>query len=301
LLRANSSSLKFPGFITLYTEGKDEEEDEAATLLPELENGDKLKLVDVISEKHFTKPPSRYTEATLIKTLEQKGIGRPSTYAPILGTIQEREYVRRDKGRIVPEELGFIVNDLLADNFPNIVDLGFTAKMEKELDDVAQGKEDWVKVLRQFYTPFEKNVEAAFKNVQRVDVTEKTDEICPECGKAMVIKRGRFGKFIACTGYPECKKTLPILNKVGVACPECGRDLIQLRSKKKRIFYGCSGYPNCKFAVGGKPINTPCPQCGKLMAVFGKNLVRCTACTYRTRLAQVEKPEANEQTTEAKV
>jgi DNA topoisomerase-1 len=301
LLRANSSSLKFPGFITLYTEGKDEEEVEAATTLPELENGDKLKLLEVIPEKHFTKPPPRYTEATLIKTLEQKGIGRPSTYAPILGTIQEREYVRKDKLRIVPEELGFIVNDLLAENFPNIVDLGFTAKMEKELDNVAQGKEDWVKVLRQFYTPFEKNVEDAFKNVQRVDVTETTDEICPECGKPMVIKRGRFGKFIACTGYPECKKTLPILNKVGVACPECGKDLIQLRSKKKRIFYGCSGYPNCKFAVGGKPVNTPCPQCGKLMAVFGKNLVRCTACTYRTRLSQVEKPEADEQAAEAKV
>lgn len=301
LLRANSSSLKFPGFITLYTEGKDEEEDEATTSLPEMVNGDRLKLEDVISERHFTKPPPRYTEATLIKTLEQKGIGRPSTYAPILGTIQDREYVRKDKGRIVPEELGFIVNDLLADNFPNIVDLGFTAKMEKELDEVAQGKQDWVKVLREFYTPFEKNVEAAFKNVQRVDVTETTDEICPVCGKPMVIKRGRFGKFIACTGYPECKKTLPILNKVGVACPECGKDLIQLRSKKKRIFYGCSGYPNCKFAVGGKPVSTPCPQCGKLMAVFGKNLVRCTACTYRTRLSQVEKPEANEQAEEAKV
>jgi DNA topoisomerase-1 len=285
LLRATSSVSVFPGFITLYSESKDEaEEDKKAPTLPPLEKGDKLKLVDLFPEQHFTQPPPRFTEATLIKMLEQWGIGRPSTYAPIISTIKERGYVTRDGGRFQPTELGMVVNDLLNQYFAEIVDIEFTAQMEDELDKIANENKDWVTVVQEFYLPFEKDLNSASELMEKVNLDEETDEICPQCGKPMVIKYGRYGKFIACSGYPDCKYTKPFLVKIGVKCPQCGGDIVQKVSKKKRTFYGCSNYPNCTFAVNLKPLPKPCPRCGGLLTVYRRNWEKCTKCDYKGRL-----------------
>jgi len=295
LLRATSSRVKFPGFIALYSEGKDEDEDEddKAVHLPQLEAGDGLVLLGLLSEQHFTQPPSRYTEATLIKALEQKGIGRPSTYAPILSTIQERGYVLKDGAKLYPDTVGIVVNDLLTQHFPKIVDLGFTARLEKELDEIAQGKKEWVSVLRHFYTPFDELLRIGSEAIEKVRIVRMTEETCPDCGRPMVIKMGRYGKFLACSGYPECKRTMPFLVKTGVACPDCGEgELVERISKKKRRFYGCNRYPACKFATNRKPIRQPCPQCGKLLITYRDGWVRCTACDYKGNLAELEKAEA---------
>jgi DNA topoisomerase-1 len=296
LLRTTSSVNKFPGFMVLYTEGKDEGEGENGKVvtLPELKANDKLTLLDLFPEQYFTQPPLRYTEATLIKTLEQKGIGRPSTYAPILSTIQEkRGYVLKDKGKIYPDEIGFIVSDLLTQHFPKIVDLSFTARMEKDLDEIAQGNRNWVSVLHTFYDHFEKTLLRAADTIERIDMTKATDEVCPECGKPMVIKIGRFGKFIACSGYPECKKTMPFKVTTGVTCPECKEgELLERMSKKKRRFYSCSRYPKCKFAISSKPIKQPCPQCGKLLVQYRGDWAKCTSCTFKDKPGELEKVEA---------
>ncbi len=294
LLRASSSVNTFPGFITLYTEGKDEAEEKPSATLPPLEKGDKLKLIDIFSEQHFTQPPPRFTEATLIKMLEQWGIGRPSTYAPILSTIQEREYVEKTEGKFQPTELGFIVNDLLAKHFPDIVDIEFTAHMEEELDKVANENKDWVMVVQGFYIPFEQSLQSATELMEKVKLEEITDEICPQCGKPMVIKFGRYGKFLACSGYPECKYTKPFLVKVGVKCPQCGGELVQRKSKKKRIFYGCSNYPDCNFILNARPIAKPCPQCGGLLTVYRRNLTKCTKCEYRGKIKESNKEGGKE-------
>ncbi len=284
LFRATSSVNVFPGFITLYTESKDEaEEEKQAPTLPPLEKGDKLKLVKLFPEQHFTQPPPRFTEATLVKMLEQWGIGRPSTYAPIISTIQDRGYVTRNEGRFQPTELGIVVNDLLNKYFADIVDIEFTAQMEDELDKIANEKKDWVMVVQEFYLPFEKDLNNASELMEKVKLEEATDEICPQCGKPMVIKYGRYGKFIACSGYPECKFTKPFLVKIGVKCPQCGGDIIQKLSKKKRIFYGCSNYPNCTFAINLKPISKPCPKCGGLLTIYRRNWTKCTKCEYKGR------------------
>ena len=295
LLRATSSSVKFPGFMSLYSEGKDENEDEddKAAHLPQLETGDGLVLLELLSEQHFTQPPSRYTEATLIKALEQKGIGRPSTYAPILSTIQERGYVLKEGAKLYPDTVGIVVNDLLTQHFPRIVDLGFTARLEKELDEIAQGKKEWVSVLRRFYTPFDELLRVASETIEKVRIVRMTEETCPDCGRPVVIKTGRYGKFLACSGYSECKRTMPFLVKIGVACPDCGEgELVERISKKKRRFYGCNRYPACKFATNRKPIGQPCPQCGKLLIMYRDGWVRCTACEYKGNLAELEKAEA---------
>jgi DNA topoisomerase-1 len=292
LFRASSSVNTFGGFMILYIESKDEAEEKAGTSLPPLEKGDELKLIELFPEQHFTKPPPRFTEATLIKMLEQWGIGRPSTYAPILSTIQEREYVTKTEGRFQPTELGFIVNDLLAKHFPGIVDIKFTAQMEDELDQVANENKDWVTVVQDFYTPFAQSLESAAELMEKVKLEEVTDEICPRCGKPMVIKYGRYGKFIACSGYPDCKYTKSFQVKVGVKCPQCGGDIVEKKSKKKRIFYGCSNYPDCTFATNLKPIPQPCPHCGGLLTIYRRNLVKCTKCEYKGRLAEVSKGEA---------
>ncbi len=331
LLKATSSVLKFPGFISLYSEGKDEDgdEDKRATLLPKLKAGDRLVLLGLFPEQHFTQPPPRYTEATLIKALEQKGIGRPSTYAPILSTIQDRGYVYKENGKLCPDDIGIIVNDLLAQHFSKIVDLGFTARLERDLDEIAQGKKEWVSVLKRFYTSFDKTLHKASETIEKVNldeptdkicpacgqpmvikrgrygkflacsgypeckektnIDEQTDETCPECGRPMVIKMGRYGKFLACSGYPECKRTMPFLVKTGVPCPQCGKELVERINKKKRIFYGCSGFPQCKFAINLKPVPQPCPRCGKLLIIYQNDWVKCTTCDYKGKLAESEK------------
>ena len=289
LLRASSLVNRFPGFITLYTEGKDEaEKDEPKTsLLPQLEKGDTLELLGLFPEQHFTQPPPRFTEATLIKMLEQQGIGRPSTYAPTLSTVQEREYVTKTKGTFQPTELGFVVNDLMCKHFANIVDIEFTARMEDELDEIAAKNREWTQVVKDFYTPFEKNLENASQSMDKVKLSDEvTDEVCPKCGKPMIVKHGRFGKFIACSGYPECKHTASFQVKLGVKCPECGSELVQKVSKKKRIFYGCSNYPDCRFAINTKPLPQPCPKCGGLLTVYRGKQTKCTKCEYMGKIEE---------------
>jgi DNA topoisomerase-1 len=286
LFRATSSSLAFPGFLTLYSEGRDDEENgNEKAPLPELASGDALDLLGLFPEQHFTKPPPRYTEATLVKALEENGIGRPSTYAPILSTIQEREYVEKEKGCFSPMELGIIVTDLLEDFFPEIVNIGFTAQIEEKLDDIARGNLEWIPTLQEFYDPFALQVEKAASEMPRVKPADQpTDEVCDKCGSPMVIKQGRFGKFLSCSDYPKCKNARPL--QLGISCPRCGAGLVERRTKKKRIFYGCSSYPKCDFAVWEKPLPDPCPECKGLLVSKGKNVARCTACGYELSLKE---------------
>jgi DNA topoisomerase-1 len=289
LLRASSSIITFPGFITLYTEGKDEaeKEEEKFTLLPRLEKGDPLELLGLFLEQHFTQPPPRFTEATLIKMLEQRGIGRPSTYVPTLSTIQERDYVNKVRGGFKPTDLGFVVNDLLCQYFPKIVDIEFTARMEGELDEIANESRNWLNVVQDFYTPFETSLESASRLIEKVKLTdESTEEVCPKCDKPIIVKHGRYGKFLACSGYPECKYTKSLQVKIGVNCPECSSELIQRLNKKKRTFYGCSNYPNCQFATNFRPLPQPCPNCGSLLTVYRGKWEKCTKCKYRGKLNQ---------------
>ncbi|MBI4330666.1 MAG: type I DNA topoisomerase [Chloroflexi bacterium] len=292
LFRAVSTVSRFPGFMTLYIESRDESSDENGKgSLPPLVKGEPLNLLGLFPEQHFTQPPPRYTEATLIKAMEEAGIGRPSTYAPTLSTIQDRGYVKKEQGKLMPEELGLVVNDLLAEHFHNIIDLGFTAKMEEELDEIASGKREWVPVISEFYGPFEETLEKAHQNAPRVEMKpETTGEACPQCGKPLVVKTGRFGKFVACSGYPECKYTKKHVKTTGVKCPECGKDILERMSKKKKVFYGCSGYPECKFVSNRRPVPTPCPSCGGLITLQGKNRVKCMKCGY-TGPYQVESEE----------
>jgi len=289
LLKTSCSMTRFPGFMILYIEGKDEDEKEGRKIspLPLLEKGDELELLGLFPEQHFTQPPSRFTEATLVKTLEQWGIGRPSTYAPILSTIQERGYVIKAKGSFQPTELGFVVNDLLVKHFSNIVDIKFTAHMEEGLDEVANQNRDWVGVVQDFYIPFEKSLQNASLLMAKVKLAEElTEEICPECGKPLVIKIGRYGKFLACSGYPECKYTKAFQVKIGVRCPQCGGELVERMSKKKRVFYGCSNYPDCQFATNFKPLPQPCPTCGGLLTLYREKWAKCIKCDYRGKLQQ---------------
>ncbi|MBA7667342.1 DNA topoisomerase 1 [subsurface metagenome] len=219
--------------------------------------------------------------------LEQNGIGRPSTYAPILSTIQEREYVAKTGGSFQPTELGFVVNDLLCQHFPGIVDIKFTARMEDELDEIANEKRDWVGVVQDFYTPFEKSLHIASERIEKVKLADElTEEICPKCAKPLVIKFGRYGKFLACSGYPECKYTKSFQIKIGVKCPECGSELIERLSKKKRTFYGCSNYPECQFAINFKPLPYPCPNCGGLLTLYREKWAKCTKCRYKGKVAE---------------
>jgi len=290
LLRASSSALRFPGFTILYTEGKDEAEPEEkkGSLLPPLEKSDELELLGLFPEQHFTQPPPRFTEATLVKMLEQQGIGRPSTYAPILSTIQERGYVTKAKGSFRPTELGDVVSDLLSQYFPDIVNVEFTARMEEELDKVAHENRDWVSVVQNFYIPFEKSLQNASLLMDKVKLADElTEESCPQCGKPMVIRTGRYGKFLACSGYPECKYTKSFQIKIGVSCPQCGSELIE-RLSKKRIFYGCSNYPNCQFATNFRPLPEPCPKCGGLLTLYRTKWAKCTKCNYKAKLDESE-------------
>jgi DNA topoisomerase-1 len=276
----------------LYSEGKDEDENEGNGFLPELSKGENLELVKLVPLQNFTQPPARYNEATIIKALEQKGIGRPSTYAPIISTIQGRDYVHKEKGRFKPLEIGLIVNDLLVDNFPAIVDLNFTAQVESDLDRIAAGQKNWVEVLQEFYSPFSNSLVQAADNIKKVKIEKATDIICPDCGRPMVIKLSRFGEFLGCSGYPECKKTMKIQVKTGIACPKCGieagGELIERKNRQKRKFYGCSNYPHCDFVTNFKPLPQPCPNCGKLLVQASKNTVKCTSCKYSSNSSSAE-------------
>jgi len=289
LLKASSSVVKFPGFMGVYSEGKDEDErGESLVSLPKLKIGDKLIYLGIFPEQCFTQPPPRYTEATLIKVLEQKGIGRPSTYVPILSTIQERDYVNKDDGKFRPTELGITVNKILAEHFPKIVDPGFTAQMEEQLDEIAQGKYEWIAALQEFYPPFQDMLDKAWINLEKVSLTQTSEETCPNCGRPMVIKVGRFGKFLACSGYPDCKTTMPYAVKTGVSCPQCGGELVKRVSKKKKIFYGCSNFPKCKFAVNRRPNAQPCPDCGNLLVQYREDWAKCVACHRKVKLSGLE-------------
>lgn len=265
--RATGSVVKFPGFMKVYTEATDKPKDnDDNKLLPELTEKDKLKLISLVPEQHFTQPPPRYTDATLVKILEEKGIGRPSTYAPIVDTILKRGYVVREEKKFFPTELGTLVVELLQEYFPNVLDVEFTAAMEDNLDNVEEGELDWVKILETFYRPFQKDLEKADEEIGKVEIADEvTDEICEECGKNLVIKMGRYGKFLACPGFPECRYTKPLLEPTGVECPECSGEMVIRRSKKGRKFYGCNNYPNCEFVTWDEPTARKCPDCGSMM------------------------------------
>ena len=299
MFRVSASKLEFPGFLAVYGEGNDgdsEDEGEVAVLdqLPELEQGDKVDLLQVYPEQHFTQPPPRYSEATLVRTLEENGIGRPSTYAPILTTLQQRGYVDREGRRLFPTEIGETVNSLLVDHFPDIVDLGFTARMEEELDEIAEGDRGWVEVVREFYVPFSKRLEAAAENMPELKPEpEYLDRTCPECGGQLLIRHGRFGKFIGCSNFPECRHTEPWLEKIGVTCPLDGGDLVERRTRRGRLFYGCANYPECEFSSWKRPLPAPCPNCGGLLVVEGKDKVSCTQCQQTFARDEIEEPQSD--------
>ncbi|PKB78821.1 MAG: DNA topoisomerase I [SAR202 cluster bacterium Io17-Chloro-G9] len=282
MFRATGSVLTFPGFRTLYLESRDDDEEgEGRQALPALAKGNGLGCEKLDSLQHFTQPPPKYTEATLIKMMEEKGIGRPSTYAPTIGTLTDRNYVEKERNRLTPTTLGTTVCKLLTEYFSDVMDLDFTAKMEEELDDVSRGDRDWVPMLGEFYDPFQKALEAAQESMPKVNLDEETEEVCDACGKPMVIKTGRFGRFLACTGFPECRTTKPIVNKTGVACPKCGGDIVERRSRGRgRSFFGCSKYPDCDFISNRKPVPTPCPECEGLMVESGRDTVACTVCDW---------------------
>ena len=262
-LRANSSQIKFPGYKKIYNDG---EEEEVKNLIPDLKPGQVLKLKELRPEQHFTQPPPRYTEASLVKLLEEKNIGRPSTYAPIIETILKRHYVERQTKQFVPSELGFIVVDLLTQHFGNILDTQFTAKMEEDLDLVEEGRLDWKKVIRDFYGPFNSDMEKAQDLIEKVEIKEEeAGKDCPQCGQPMFIKYGRFGKFIACSGFPDCRHTESMNEEVGINCPFCSGAVVALKSKKGRKYFGCKNYPECNFRSWNKPTGEKCPICGDAM------------------------------------
>ena len=294
IFKASGFNVHFDGFTALYEESKDEEE-KAGKDLPPLEEGQKLKIKDLKGNQHFTQPPPRYTEASLIKTLEENGIGRPSTYAATISTITTREYVAREGKAFKPTELGEVITKLMKDRFPKIVNVRFTAQVEDELDAVQRGDEAWVQTLQRFYDDFDKTVQKAKKEMDGVKIKLKEDEtgeVCEKCGKPMVIKYGRYGRFMACSGYPECKNVKKIVNETGAACPKCGGKIIERKSKKGRVFYGCSEYPKCDFVSWDPPSKENCPVCGKVLLqkkTKDKRLYCVTeGCTFEGKLPAEE-------------
>ncbi|HEU5329106.1 MAG TPA: type I DNA topoisomerase [Thermomicrobiales bacterium] len=292
VFRATGAVIKFQGFLAVYREGRDDNADDDLDkdALPLLTRGEPLDLIRLAPEQHFTQPPPRFTEASLVKSLEEEGIGRPSTYAATVATLQTRFYVEVEEKRLKPTDLGRVVNDILVEQFPAVFDIGFTSKMEEELDEIAAGERPWVPVLQAFYGPFAESVEKAEGSMGRVKVAdEPTDEVCELCGRPMVIKLGRFGKFMACTGFPECRNTKNIAQGTGVTCPKCGKHEIVVKRSRKggRVFYGCNGYPDCDFTLWDRPLPTPCPACGGLMVEAGKrgSGAKCTVCGNTSRTA----------------
>ena len=292
IFRASGSTIKFPGFLVVYEETADEDaksEDGDNVKIPAgLEESQKQNLIRLLPEQHFTQPPPRFTEATLVQVLEENGIGRPSTYAPILSTIQQRGYVLREAKRLSPTETGFLVNDLVVEHFPEIVDLGFTASMEANLDKIADGKEAWQKVIGEFYSEFEPQVKKAQAEMPVTkSEPEKVGRECPKCGHDLVIRWGRFGKFISCSNFPECRFTEAILEKIGVTCPNDGGDIVMRKTRKGRIFYGCANYPTCDFTNWKRPISNPCPKCGGLLVLSNKKEVQCINCSESFLIDQI--------------
>ncbi|MFB9972714.1 type I DNA topoisomerase [Allobacillus sp. SKP2-8] len=284
--RASGSQVKFKGFMKVYVEGTDDQKKDEQKLLPELEEGTKSTASQIEPEQHFTQPPPRYTEARLVKTMEEKGIGRPSTYAPTLDTIQRRGYVKLENKRFIPTELGGIINDLLQEYFPEIVDIEFTVNMENDLDDIEDGDKKWRRVIGQFYEGFEKRLEKAEEEIEKVEIKDEPAGItCEKCGHEMVYKMGRYGKFLACSNFPECRNTKPILKEIGVTCPKCEKgQVVERKSKKRRTFYGCDQFPDCDFVSWDKPIDRPCPRCESLLVEKKQKKgtqVTCTNCDYK--------------------
>jgi DNA topoisomerase-1 len=295
-LKASASALRFAGFLDVYEDkpsenGENGDEEAQETLfaqLPDVQRGDGLDVLDLKPEQHFTQPPPRFSEASLVKALEENGIGRPSTYAPILSTLQGRGYVRREAKRLYPTEIGMTVNDLLVDHFPEIVDLGFTAKMEGELDEVASGSREWTEVVREFYAPFSEKVKQALVDMPEVKAEpEILDRACPACGKPLVVRHGRYGKFIGCSDFPACRHTEPWLEKIGVRCPQDGGELIERRTRKGRLFYGCENYPECEFTSWKRPLPPPCGNCGGLVVADNRTHGICTSCGTRVERAGI--------------
>ncbi|WP_339159616.1 type I DNA topoisomerase [Paenibacillus sp. FSL W8-0186] len=295
--RAVGSKIRFHGFMKVYVEGNDDGTTDDDKYLPPLAVGDQLQTEGIEPKQHFTQPPPRYTEARLVKTLEELGIGRPSTYAPTLETIQKRGYVAIEDKKFMPTELGELIIEQMEQFFPEILDVEFTAHMEEDLDHVEEGSEDWVRVLSDFYESFEKRLEVAEEEMKEIEIEDEvSDEICEKCGKPLVYKLGRFGKFLACSGFPDCRNTKPIIKDIGVTCPKCKEGhVVERRSKKGRIFFGCNRYPECDFVSWDRPSPKPCPKCGGLL-VEKRNKqggkLQCTACDH------VEPIEENEDTSD---
>lgn len=292
--RANGSHVKFPGFMKVYIESSDDQNEDTATkLLPEMEVGDIVKALDITPKQHFTQPPPRYSEARLVKALEELGIGRPSTYAPTLDTIQKRGYVTLDNKRFVPTELGEIVHEAMLEFFPDIINIEFTAKMEQDLDHIEEGETKWVQVIDAFYQNFEQHVKYADAEMEKIVIKdEPAGEDCEKCGSPMVFKLGRYGKFMACSNFPDCRNTKAIMKPIGVKCPSCeSGEIVERKSKTKRLFYGCNQYPECDFVSWDKPISRPCPKCNSLLVEkkLKKGIqIQCTnsECDYEEETTQ---------------
>ncbi|SES74812.1 DNA topoisomerase I [Oceanobacillus limi] len=284
--RATGSKVKFKGFMKVYVEGNDDNKKEEDKFLPDIEEGMVVDAEEITPNQHFTQPPPRYTEARLVRTMEEQGIGRPSTYAPTLDTIQRRGYVTLDHKRFVPTELGIIVIDSLKEFFPEIIDVDFTVKMESDLDAIEDGKVEWVNLLDEFYQDFKVRLEKAEKEMEKIEIKDEPAGIdCENCGHEMVYKMGRYGKFLACSNFPECRNTKPILKEIGVTCPKCNEgNVVERKSKKKRVFYGCDRFPECDFVSWDKPISRPCPKCESLLVEKRSKKevqIQCTNCDYK--------------------
>lgn len=294
---ASGYTVKFDGFTILYEESKDDASDDSAAPLPDIKTGDKLKLKSLLGNQHFTQPPARYTEASLTKALEENGVGRPSTYVTITSTIVAREYVKREGKQFVPTELGEAVIKLLKDRMPNIVNVKYTSKMEEDLDKIDSGEKNYIDMIRRYYDEFEEPLEQAKKDMQGVKIKlkeEETDEVCEKCGRKMVVKVGRFGKFLACPGYPECKNTKPLVLRTKAKCPECGGDVIEKKTRKGAAFYGCSNYPNCNFMTWDLPSDEVCPRCGKSLFRRKGNVLYCPdteGCGFTKPVSRKKKSE----------
>ncbi|MDR7074554.1 type I DNA topoisomerase [Fictibacillus barbaricus] len=283
--RATGSKVKFPGFMKVYVEGNDDGKKEEDRILPDLEEGMKVQKKELEPTQHFTQPPPRYTEARLVRTMEELGIGRPSTYAPTLDTIQKRGYVALDDKKFVPTELGGLVLEMTLEFFPEVFNVEFTAKMENDLDEVEDGKENWVEIIDEFYKNFEKKLKIAEAEMQKVEIKdEPAGENCEVCGHEMVYKMGRFGKFMACSNFPDCRNTKAIVKDIGVSCPTCHKgSIVERKSKKKRLFYGCNRYPDCEFVSWDKPLARTCPKCNSMLVekkLKKGKVVQCVSCDY---------------------
>jgi len=302
LLRVSGSTIRFQGFLVLYSKARGNnqrrEKDEEVSIPKDISEGQVQRLVQLIPEQHFSQPPARYSEASLVRILEEYGIGRPSTYAPILATLQQRGYVTREDKRLHPTETGLIVSDLLTENFPDVLNVDFTAKMEGNLDKIATGKLPWVAVVDEFYGPFSEDLKLAEERIPEMKTEpEKLGRNCPECGHELVVRWGRFGKFISCSNFPTCRYTEPWLEKIGVACPKNdGGEIVERRTRKGRVFFGCSNYPACDFTSWKRPLQQPCPNCGGLLVVAGKHNAQCLSCENQFDLHQFTEEGATTKT-----